>query len=105
MDVFVLDTCEKELKSFSKEVLEQLPDLIAKLKIGVPLTMPVSKKMDSIGKSVYELRLKDRNGIYRIIYFIKKKEGIYLVHAFNKKTQKTPKKNLDLAKKRIRRLM
>lgn len=77
---------------------------MAKLKVGIKLSMPLSKQMLSVGNHVHELRFKDRSGIYRVIYFIKKREAIYMVHAFTKKTQKTPKKNIDLAVKRIKRL-
>jgi phage-related protein len=66
--------------------------------------MPVSKKMDGMGKGVFELRLKDSSGIYRVIYLVKKKDAIYLIHGFKKKTMRTPKKNIDLALKRIKEL-
>ena len=66
--------------------------------------MPLSKTMPSIGNNVHELRLRDKSGIYRVFYVIKKKDAIYIVHAFHKKTQKAPKKNIKLVKKRIRRL-
>ena len=105
MDVEVLDTCKKELRDFPKEVLIDFLDAVARLSEGIVLTMPLSRKMPTIGKQVYELRLKDSSGIYRVIYFIKKKDAIYMVHAFVKKDQKTPKKSLDLAKKRIGKLL
>jgi len=35
---------------------------------------------------------------------LKKKDGIYVIHAFQKKNQKTPKKNLDLVRRRIGKL-
>lgn len=105
MKVEILDVCKKELKKFPTEILTDFVDAIAKLKTGLMLSMPLSKQMPSVGKHVHELRLKDKDGIYRIIYFIKKKEGVYIVHAFAKKTQKTPKKNIDLAIKRIKRLL
>lgn len=104
MDVEILETCKKELKEFPDEILEDFLDAVAKLREGINLSMPLSKKMPSIGPQVAELRFRDRAGIYRVIYFIKKKDAIYMVHAFSKKTQKTPKKDLDLAIKRIRRL-
>ena len=84
--------------------MEDFVDIVAKLKHGLLLSMPLSKKLSSLGPHIHELRFRDKAGIYRVIYFIKKKDAIYMVHAFTKKTQKTPKKNLDLAQKRIRRL-
>lgn len=104
MKVVVLDVCKKEMTNFPEEILGEFVDAVALLNEGIILNMPLSKAMPSIGKNVHELRLKDKDGIYRIFYVIKKKDAIYAVHAFQKKTQKTPKKNIDLVKKRIRRL-
>ena len=104
LDVVILDVCNKELRSFPKEVLEDFLDAVAKLRLGQNLSLPLSRPMPDSGKGVHELRFKDRAGIYRVFYFIKKKEAIYVVHAFQKKTQKTPRKILDLVKKRVRRL-
>lgn len=103
--VRVLDACSKEIKDFSGKAKQDLFELIGDLSAGVNLSMPLSRKMLGMGKGISELRLKDKDGIYRVIYFVKKKDCIYLVHAFKKKTQKTPQKNIDLAMKRIKRLL
>ncbi|MBT3234363.1 MAG: type II toxin-antitoxin system RelE/ParE family toxin [Bdellovibrionales bacterium] len=104
MDIEILETCKKELRRFPSEIIEDFVDAVAKLKEGLSLAMPLSRKMPSIGPQVYELRFRDMLGAYRVIYFIKKRDAIYMVHAFTKKSQKTPQKNLDLAQKRVRRI-
>lgn len=63
------------------------------------------KPMKTIGKGVMEIRLKDAFGIYRIIYTAKIANSIYVFHAFQKKTQKTPQSDLDLAKARYKQLL
>ena len=105
MEVVTLDACWKEVRSFPERIKFDLFELVSDLSSGISLSMPVSKKMEGMGKGVFELRLKDSSGIYRVIYLIKKKDKIYLIHAFKKKTAKTPKKNIDLAIKRIKRLL
>ena len=55
------------------------------------------KPMISIGKGVKELRIHCENE-YRIIYLAQRSEGIYILHSFAKKTQKTSQKDIDLAK-------
>lgn len=103
--VEILDTCLKEIKSFPEDIIKDILDITVRMQNGETLGMPLSRSMASIGKSVFELRLKDKTGAYRVIYFsLNKKNEIYLLHAFKKKTQKTPKKNLDLAAKRLRSL-
>lgn len=59
------------------------------------------KPMPSIGRGVKEIRVRCESGIFRTIYVIEKKEGVFVLHAFQKKTQKTSKQDLELAKKRI----
>jgi len=58
------------------------------------------KPMPSVGKGVREIRIHCENE-YRVIYLAQREDGIYILHSFVKKTQKTSKKDLDLAKKRF----
>ncbi|MEW8646618.1 MAG: type II toxin-antitoxin system RelE/ParE family toxin [Candidatus Thiodiazotropha endolucinida] len=60
--------------------------------------------MASIGKGVKEIRVKDTTGAYRVIYIAKPEDAIHVLHAFQKKTQKTRKADIDLAKKRLKKL-
>ena len=39
--------------------------------------MPISRNLSSIHRGLHELRLKDRSGVYRFFYFIKKADGLY----------------------------
>lgn len=43
-------------------------------------------------------------GEWRILYVAKFADAIYVLHAFQKKTQKTPQKDIDLARKRYREI-
>lgn len=61
--------------------------------------------MPSIGKGVHELRFRDKAGIYRVIYYLAGAGTIWLIHAFQKKTQATPKQNIDVAKERMQRIL
>jgi phage-related protein len=96
--------CQKEIAEMPEEVRKDLADLVARLEIGQMLSMPISRPMPSIGKGVYELRLKDRSGIYRVIYVLIQRGQIGLLHAFKKTTQETPKHAIELAKKRLKEM-
>ena len=100
--ISITKQCEKELRAFPEVVKEDLADALAMLDEGVNLSMPLSRPMPSIGSGVHELRLKDRSGVYRVIYFIRKQSEIWLIHAFQKKSQQTPKENIELAKQRLK---
>jgi len=104
MDIELLPQCEKELRRFPNGIKELLLDAMARLKESLSLSMPLSRPMPDIGKGVHELRFKDSSGIFRIVYIIISRRKIYLVHALKKKTQKTPKASIDLARKRIKEL-
>ena len=61
--------------------------------------------MASIGKGVWEIRISDEAGQFRVIYIAKFKDAVFVLHCFQKKSQKTPLKDLDLASKRLRELL
>jgi phage-related protein len=58
------------------------------------------KPMPSIGKGVEEIRVRDETGIYRIIYTARIADAVYVLHAFQKKTQTTSKHDMEIAKQR-----
>ena len=63
------------------------------------------KPMASIGKGVWEIRISDEAGQFRVIYIAKLKDAVFVLHCFQKKSQKTPLKDLDLASKRLGELL
>jgi len=63
--------------------------------------MPLSRPMPSIEPGAAVLRIRDLTGIYRAFYYSRSPRGILVFHAFVKKTQATPKRELDLGKKRL----
>ena len=102
--VTVIKQCTKEIGEFPEDVRGDLADAFARLDEGHKLSMPLSFPMPSIGRGVHELRLKDRSGIYRVFYWIAGINRIFVLHGFKKKTNKTPSKNMELAKKRMKEI-
>lgn len=62
------------------------------------------KPMPSIGLGVGEIRVRAGRA-YRVIHVAKFIEGIYVVHAFEKKSQRTPKQDIEIARVRFRALV
>jgi len=62
------------------------------------------RPMQAVGPGVRELRIRDRAGAFRIIYLATLADCIVVLHAFQKKTQRTAKHDIDLAAKRFREL-
>lgn len=59
------------------------------------------KPMPTIGKGVEEIRVRDDSGAYRVIYTARLADAVYVLHAFQKKTQATLKRDIELAKQRF----
>jgi phage-related protein len=62
------------------------------------------KAMPAIGAGVREIRIRDAIGAYRVIYVATFGDAIHVLHAFQKKTQKTARRDLELAAARLRQL-
>ena len=60
------------------------------------------KSMQAVGPGVKEIRVRDAAGAFRVIYLAARPEGVYVLHCFQKKTQKTRKADIDLAASRLR---
>lgn len=60
------------------------------------------KPMSGVGPGAYEIRARDATGAFRVIYVARFRDAIYVLHAFQKKTQKTAKGDLELAATRYR---
>ena len=86
------------LDVFTRSKLAELLALIAK---GESLGMPVSRPMPVIAHGAHELRIKNAAGQYRIFYFVKFRDAILVFHAFKKKTQETPKMEIEAGQKRL----
>lgn len=63
------------------------------------------KPMPSIGKGVEELRIWDETGTYRVVYLARLSDAVYVLHAFQKKTQTTARRDIELASKRYNELI
>lgn len=62
------------------------------------------KPMPAIGKGVEEIRVAGDSGAYRVIYFARRAEAVYVLHAFQKKTQTTPQRDIETARRRFAQL-
>jgi phage-related protein len=62
------------------------------------------KPMPIVGKGVEEIRVADDTGAYRVIYLARRAEAVYVLHAFQKKTQATPRHEIETARRRLAQL-
>lgn len=60
------------------------------------------KPIKTVGVGVREIRVREASGAYRVIYLANLPDRVLVLHAFEKKTQKTPQRDIDLAARRLR---
>ena len=91
-----------EIEAWPVDVLADYARLIELLaQHGPSLRLPHSR---AFGDGLFELRPRGQSGIGRAFYCFLSGKRIVIVHAFIKKTQETPDKELKLARKRVKEL-
>lgn len=95
---------EGEVKTppFSKEARLEAGFLLRRLQKGEKLSMPESRPMPTLGARCHELRITDGAIEWRLVYRTDP-DAVIIADVFKKKTNKTPKGNIDTAKDRLRR--
>lgn len=63
------------------------------------------KPMPIIGPGAAEIRIRDVSGAYRVFYVARFPEAVYVLHAIQKKTEQTPKADIDFARRCYRSLV
>jgi phage-related protein len=86
---------------FSKEARVEAGFLLRELQEGESLGMPHSRPMPSIGPRCHELRIRDENRIWRVVYRLDP-DAILIVGVFAKTTLKTTKHDIEDCQRRLR---
>lgn len=101
-DVTFLGSSLDDIKVFPEEARQQAGYQLSKVQYGID---PDDwKPIGAVGVGVREIRIHRKNE-YRVIYIAKLEDAIYVLHAFEKKTQKTEKRDIDLAKQRLKEVL
>ena len=91
------------LKEFPQPIQEDIGDALFIAQAGS--MSPAAKPFKGVGSGVFEIRADYRTDTYRAVYAVKIGERVYVLHCFQKKSKrgiKTPKKEVDLIKKRLK---
>ncbi|HEX5372582.1 MAG TPA: type II toxin-antitoxin system RelE/ParE family toxin [Aquabacterium sp.] len=92
-----------DLRAFPQTAMREAGYQLDRVQHG--LAPDDAKSMPSIGPGVTELRIWDEAGTFRVVYVAKLADVVFVLHCFQKKTQQTAKRDIDLAKKRLKDLM
>lgn len=91
-----------EIRSFPETARKEAGVQLHKIQLG--LDPSDWKPMTDIGPGVREIRIRDVSGVFRVLYAANIGDAIYVLHAFQKKTQRTPKRDLELAASRLKQI-
>jgi phage-related protein len=94
-------TSRKEIKKFPDVVKMEAGHQLMRVQHG--LDPSDWKPMSSIGQGVREIRIR-HEGQYRIIYVARFKDAVHVLHAFQKKTQKTQTHDIEIARRRYKEI-
>ena len=100
--VFWLGSALDDLRAFPEEARRSAGHEIHLVQLG--LEPSDWRPMSSVGPGVMELRIHSQLE-HRVFYIAKFAEAVFVIHAFQKKRRKTPKRDIDLAKHRLTELL
>ena len=101
-EIQFLGSSRDDIRSFPHEARREAGYQLDRVQNG--LDPSDWKPMLSIGHGVQEIRIKEVSGQYRVIYVAKFTDFVHVLHAFQKKTRKTSRPDIELAKKRYKEI-
>lgn len=97
-DLAFVGPSRDDLREFPEDVRREAGYQLDKVQRG---DQPTDfKPMKTIGSGTYEIRIKERGNEYRVFYVAKFGDTIYVLHAFQKKSPKTPERHLNIGRRR-----
>lgn len=95
---------KEELSAFPQEIKSVFGYSLRRLQKGL-LPDCDARRMESIGKGVWELKTADEHSWYRVIYLARIGNALYVLHAFEKSNRKTDRRDLKVAQSRLRSVL
>ncbi|HRL36685.1 MAG: type II toxin-antitoxin system RelE/ParE family toxin [Ottowia sp.] len=92
-----------DLRAFPPSAMRDAGYQLDRVQHGLP--PDDAKPMPTIGAGAMELRIWDESGTFRVVYVAKLADAVYVLHCFQKKTQQTAKRDIELARTRFKALM
>ena len=96
-------TALDDLRGFPQSAMRDAGYQLDRVQQGLP--PDDAKALPSVGAGVVELRIWDEAGTFRVMYIAKLEDAVYVLHCFQKKTQKTAARDVELARRRLKDLL
>jgi phage-related protein len=93
---------QAEIVSWPPDVKKELGSVLTLLQKGEAVGMPDVRPMPSVARGVSEIRISKSSGAFRAFFVVWTDLGILVFHGFQKKTQATPKIEIETGKRRLK---
>lgn len=93
------------IRDQSAAIKQDIGEALRDVQKGISLGLPLSRPMPDVAPGSHELRVKDKTTAVRVFYFVKLDEAIVVFHGFRKTTQKTPRHEIEVGRKRLREVL
>lgn len=104
MELKILPQVAREMRDEPDELKQSIFGTLERVERGESIGLPFCRPLFSIARGLHELRFSYRTGEYRVFYYIKVGDSIYVIHAMKKKSQKIDRRTMKLLLSRIRGL-
>jgi len=104
-EVQILSAARKQIRSWTIEIKKEVGVVLMRLQSGDNIGMPDIRRMPSVARGVAEIRIQANDGAYRTFFVLTSKFGVVVFHAFKKNTQKTPQKEIETGRKRLKEML
>ena len=102
MDIEWLGDSYDVVYGYSKPVRKSIGSELRLLQSGA---RPIhARPLKTVGRGVWEIKVREKEGQFRVVYLVRRRDRIYVLNAFQKKTRRTPKQEIELAKKRFKEI-
>jgi phage-related protein len=93
------------IRAQATSIRRQIGEALRDLQKGISLGMPLSRPMTIIAPGVHELRIRGEGAMVRVFYYLHRSDTIIVFHGFQKKSQKTPSREINLARQRLQEVL
>jgi phage-related protein len=93
------------IRAQTTSVRRQIGEALRDLQKGAYLGMPLSRPMVTVAAGVHELRVRGEGTQVRVFYCVRFLDRVIVFHAFQKKSQKTPLREIRLARRRLQEVL
>lgn len=93
------------IREQSAPMRRKIGEALRDVQKGIRLGLPLSRPMPTVASGAHELRVRDSAMAIRVFYFVNLPDTIVVFHGFQKKSQKTPQREIEVGRQRLEEVL